>query len=385
MDPKAITRKLACKPCVGRLVALLFLFALAAVGLAGCDGNDPTGTDLTTSTEGAQVGPTASLVTADAAAASSPTASATTGTLPLPMYQSASSSEPLFHIVQKGGSVSGRFTVDNPANSFPALYAQTNGTGHAVQGVSYGKGIGGQFSQANSSSGSDALKAETAGSGNAVYGRTTGIGRAGFFENAHPANSNSALAVRTMGSGTAGVFLAPNGGKGMFINSKSNDNTLEAQNYGTGFAAKFYGSGSAKGVYIQTAPGVAGLQVVGGSKNAVVHTPSGAKALYTEESTEVWFTDYGFGKLANGRARVLLDPSFAQTINPDERYHVFLQAHGRGELYVTEMTPLGFEVALNDGGDANAEFSYRIVAKRLGFEGKRLEAAPWADHPPAQD
>jgi hypothetical protein len=91
------------------------------------------------------------------------------------------------------------------------------------------------------------------------------------------------------------------------------------------------------------------------------------------------------GRLANGRARVLLDPSFAQTINPAERYHVFLQAHGRGELYVTEMTPPGFEVALNDGGDANAEFSYRIVAKRLGFEGKRLEAAPWADRLPARD
>jgi hypothetical protein len=128
-----------------------------------------------------------------------------------------------------------------------------------------------------------------------------------------------------------------------------------------------------------------GSKVVGGSKNAVVHTPAGAKALYTEESTEVWFTDYGFGRLANGRARVLLDPSFAQTINPDERYHVFLQAHGRGELYVTEMRPLGFAVALDDGGDPNAEFSHRIVAKRLGFEGKRLEAAPWADRPPIRD
>lgn len=35
-------------------------------------------------------------------------------------------------------------------------------------------------------------------------------------------------------------------------------------------------------------------------------------------------------------------------------------------------------MALKDG-DPNAEFSYRIVAKRLGFEGKRLERAPWAD------
>ena len=32
------------------------------------------------------------------------------------------------------------------------------------------------------------------------------------------------------------------------------------------------------------------------------------------------------------------------------------------------------------GSDPNAEFSYRIVAKRLGFEDKRLEPAPWVDN-----
>jgi hypothetical protein len=110
----------------------------------------------------------------------------------------------------------------------------------------------------------------------------------------------------------------------------------------------------------------------------VVHTPSGAKALYTEESTEVWFTDYGFGTLENGRARILFDPAFAQTINPDEPYHVFLQSYGDAELYVRERTPLGFEVVARAGAP-NAKFSYRIVAKRLHFEGARLEPAPWAD------
>jgi hypothetical protein len=169
----------------------------------------------------------------------------------------------------------------------------------------------------------------------------------------------------------------------MFIFSKSSDSTLEVHNSGSGFAGSFGGIGQGKGVLIVTQGG-AGLQVVGGSKNAVVHTPAGAKALYTEESTEVWFTDYGFGRLANGRARVLLDPSFAQTINPDAPYHVFVQSYGDAELYVRGRTTLGFEVALR-AGDPNADFSYRIVAKRQGFESKRLEAAPWADRLPAQD
>jgi len=60
--------------------------------------------------------------------------------------------------------------------------------------------------------------------------------------------------------------------------------------------------------------------------------------LYTEESTEVWFTDCGFGKLERARARVLLDPGFAQTIAAEEPYHVFVQPYGRAEVYVAERT-----------------------------------------------
>lgn len=79
MDPKAITRKLACKPCLGRLVALLLLVALAA-GLAACNEKDPTGTDLTTSSEGAQARAEAGGVAADAGAAPTPTAALTAST-----------------------------------------------------------------------------------------------------------------------------------------------------------------------------------------------------------------------------------------------------------------------------------------------------------------
>lgn len=48
---KAITRKPARTPRLGRLITLSLL-TLAVAGLAGCEDQDPTGTDLTTSTEG---------------------------------------------------------------------------------------------------------------------------------------------------------------------------------------------------------------------------------------------------------------------------------------------------------------------------------------------
>jgi len=135
------------------------------------------------------------------------------------------------------------------------------------------------------------------------------------------------------------------------------------------------------GVYISVPSGKTGLNVASGTKSAVVRAEGGSRLLYTEESTEVWFTDYGFGKLQNGVAVISIDPLFAQTVNLNEPYHVFVQPYGNASLYVTNRTPTSFEVRLHDG-DPNVEFSYRIVAKRLGYEDTRLERAPWADNDP---
>jgi hypothetical protein len=173
-----------------------------------------------------------------------------------------------------------------------------------------------------------------------------------------------------------GISLAANF---VIINPNNSSSAALIATNGTGWAGEFWGTG--KGVRIETKGG-AGLQVVGGSKQAVVGTAGGARSLYSEESSEVWFTDYGFGKLENGRARILLDPEFAQTVNVEEPYQVFVQEYGDADLYVRERTPLGFEVVFRGGNDRNAEFGYRIVAKRSGFENKRLERAPWADASP---
>lgn len=353
-------------PRLDRLSALVVL-AIATAALAGCDQKDPTGTDLTTSTEGAQAGTPdgpdagdASMVPADATAA-------LLSTIPLPINQSKATSGVLFSLTQTGTGPGGVFKINNTSNFRDAILGQSNGVGGgAVHGIAAGSsGVGGFFESTNSGSTTPTLAVRAAHKGEAAN-----------FSIVNPNSNASVIRAETQGTGPglfvrAKTFFAAN-----FENAGAMS-TIISSNSGTGFAGEFRGTGSAKGVLITTQGG-AGLQVVGGSKNAVVRTPSGAKSLYTEESTEVWFTDYGFGRLANGRVRVRLDPSFAQTINPDEPYHVFLQARGRAELYVGETTPLGFEVALKDG-DPNAEFSYRVVAKRLGFEEKRLEPAPWVD------
>jgi len=145
--------------------------------------------------------------------------------------------------------------------------------------------------------------------------------------------------------------------------------------------AGYFTSNNGSGVYISAPTGHTGLNVAGGTKNAVVATDEGSKLLYSEESTEVWFTDYGFGQLEDGLAIITIDEVFAQTVNLNEPYHVFVQVYGDAEVYVSNRTPTSFEVHLRDG-DSAVEFSYRIVAQRLGYEGDRLEPAPWADSDP---
>ncbi len=90
------------------------------------------------------------------------------------------------------------------------------------------------------------------------------------------------------------------------------------------------------------------------------------------------FSDYGFGQLEDGYARVEIDATFAETVNLSLPYHVFLQTYGDAELYVSNRTPTSFEVrAVESANDVNVEFSFRIIAKRIGFENERLEFAPW--------
>ena len=113
-----------------------------------------------------------------------------------------------------------------------------------------------------------------------------------------------------------------------------------------------------------------------GTKSALVDTQAyGKRALYAMESPEIWFEDFGSAQLVNGQATVTIEPLFLQTINTGVPYHVFVTPLGDcNGLYVTQKTDSSFEVRELGGGTASIGFDYRIVAKRLGFEGTRLKA-----------
>ncbi len=116
-----------------------------------------------------------------------------------------------------------------------------------------------------------------------------------------------------------------------------------------------------------------------GTKSAVVDINGEPRALYAIESPEVWFEDFGTARLQNGVAVVPLDPLFAATVNLSE-YHVFLTPLGETNgLYVAAKDGASFTVRELGGGRGNVAFDYRIVAKRKGYETKRLELMSTAD------
>jgi len=209
----------------------------------------------------------------------------------------------------------------------------------------------------------DFIQDNVTNSAKALYAENKGLGRVGHFRITNPSSTSTSVSASTQGSGYA----------------------LEGYTTGSGWAGYFNGAGaSSKGVYVTAPSGSTGLQVVGGSKSAVVKTSQGARALYSEEATEVWFTDYGFGRLENGYMAIHIDPLYMETVNLEEPYHVFIQVNDPDcqGVAVTNRTSTGFEVVELRNGRSDAEFSYRIVAKRRGFEVERLEHREMADDDP---
>jgi hypothetical protein len=111
-----------------------------------------------------------------------------------------------------------------------------------------------------------------------------------------------------------------------------------------------------------------------GSKSAVVPVSGERKvALYAVEAPENWFEDFGSGSLAGGVATITLESIFAQTVNTDMEYHVFLTPKGDCKgLFVSNEKANSFEVHELAGGSSNVGFDYRIVAKRNRYESIRL-------------
>jgi len=121
-----------------------------------------------------------------------------------------------------------------------------------------------------------------------------------------------------------------------------------------------------------------------GTKSCVVKTSRGPTLMYCQESPENWFEDFGEGRLVSGRCRIELDPLFLETVTIDDEnpMHVFIQQKGKCSGTYVRPGFTGFDVIEQDEGTSDISFSYRVVAKRKGFEEKRLDYCKAAESDP---
>lgn len=251
-------------------------------------------------------------------------------------------------------------------------------------------------------------------SGNGVYGLASNAnGRGGIFINANT-NGNALLAsggdspiYSFANSGTGGAFTGRKYGVSSIavdaygtgiISGGNNLTTLNSYPDGSGIA----GTGRFVGVYGYANIGIlddgvggyfgseySGLAVVGGwmpnqtkiMGNGTVSTvvknlDEDPVVMFAPEAPEVLFQDFGVGQLANGKARIDLDPILSKNIVVNETHpiKIFIQLEGKCKgVYVTDKSDKGFTVIEQEDGQSNTAFSWQIVATRANelYEGSK--------------
>jgi hypothetical protein len=212
-----------------------------------------------------------------------------------------------------------------------------------------------------------------AGSG-VIRGTDTGSGNYGYL------GADGCGAYGRNVSGNYGYLGAWTGACGAEVSG--NYGYLGTNTYGASgiHSTGTWGALGASGYGVYYVGGLGGY----GSKNCIVSTSQGPTKLYCQESPECWFEDFGEGSLVSGRARIELDPLFLETVSIDETnpMKVFVELGDDCSGVFVRRGVTGFDVVELRGGSSSVPFCYRVVAKRKGFEQKRLDYCEAAETDP---
>ena len=237
-------------------------------------------------------------------------------------------------------------------------------TSNASYNAFYGK---------NSNGGGDAIWGQNTatngtGVGTGVVGITgqSGTGSAGVWGE----NSNTTgTGVVGAGQGQAASVLVAGSG-GAFT---GNTTGASIRNNSNGISEAIYtvnGSGGTAVICrVNHWSGTIQYKILGtGTVSTIVNDLSGNKVvLHAPETPEIYFQDYGNGKLVNGKANIKLDPIITKNIVVNEKHplQVFIQLNGDCKgVFVSNRTATGFDVTELQDGNSNVEFTWSITANR---------------------
>jgi hypothetical protein len=253
----------------------------------------------------------------------------------------------------------------------------------------YGRGVyGWAHAITGTASGGYFLSQSTSGRG--VYGyasATSGTTYGGYFANASSSGygvyGDGESADVVLGGGDAGTIRSYPSGihSDMYLYSNDevevhlDDNSDSTSSFSifNGVKDRIFGVDESGNM---SASGTKSTMVTSGA-----HT---IRKMYAIESPEVWFEDFGAGQLTDGESTVYFDPVFAQTVNLNASYHVFVTPVSDKAvlLFVTTKGPSSFTIrgVTLAGEPVSAAFDYRIVARRVGYENLRLEPVQTSGH-----
>lgn len=105
-----------------------------------------------------------------------------------------------------------------------------------------------------------------------------------------------------------------------------------------------------------------------GTVSTLINDSQGTpRIMFTPESPEIVFQDYGIGRLVNGEIRINLDPVLKNSLHIDRNnpLKVFVTLEGDcNGVFITNKSADGFTVKELNNGTSNVSFSWKIVANR---------------------
>jgi hypothetical protein len=290
------------------------------------------------------------------------------------------------------------------AESYSASTSPVYGVNSLAQNTSSGPVYAGMFTAASVGFGTryGVYSTSSGSAATSSYGvlgtasnTSSGATYGGYFTTS---NSGTGIHHGVVGRGYNDDATQCHGVYGYALNSSSGDaygvygyaqNTLNGRSSAGWFVGAAGGTGQKIGIYAEVPGGtydwagffvgpvrVEGDFVVTGEKFATVQMDNGEyRGVSCQESPEVWFEDFGEGQLVAGRTHIELEPLFLQTVTISDKHpmKVFIQLNDENcNGTAVKRGATGFDVIELQNGTSNASFSYRIVAKRKGYENRRL-------------
>jgi hypothetical protein len=165
-------------------------------------------------------------------------------------------------------------------------------------------------------------------------------------------------------SGGAASIYGMNPGGGIGVYGQSSAGYIGVYGYGY-YGGYFYNYTSGYYSYV----GFPGYKIYGvGTVSTIVKDLNDKRvALHAPETPEVYFQDFGEGRLTNGKAHIDIDPVFSKNIVVSDKHplRAFIQLQGDCKgVYTTNETQTGFDVVELQGGHSDVKFHWTITANR---------------------